>query len=187
MSGPLVPIVEPARGLLSEADLSDSRKLGAVKVHLEAVAAKVEKLLEVFGDRPQFLPTDPRVAALAFRFPSQTERGRTYDVAIRAEAAVSCECWPSLAGRQCPHVLGVLDLHRSESRLAEVLLELRSAVTLARTAARAGEPEPIKRVCSGCGKHLDGPSDAAKTSHGMCSLSCWNIAAEKKSRERAAG
>lgn len=50
------------------------------------------------------LHPDPRVARFAARFPSKSDPGRTYDVAILHDGSATCECWPFLERGVCKHV-----------------------------------------------------------------------------------
>lgn len=53
---------------------------------------------------PTPLDPQPEVALAAWRYPSTSMPGVTYDVALAPDGSWSCECWPWLDEDACKHV-----------------------------------------------------------------------------------
>lgn len=108
---------------------------------------------------PIRLAPDPLVAQAAWRFPSRSAPGRTYDVALAPDGTFSCECWPFLKVDECAHVAAAERLMRREAARTERQAELDS---------RKGCRHPLTvdedcdlgtgrllRRCVGCGYSYD--------------------------------
>lgn len=64
---------------------------------------------------PVRLEPGPSVV-FALRYESRSKPGTTYDVALHADGAWSCECWPWLKLDSCTHVSEARRLFNEERR-----------------------------------------------------------------------
>lgn len=93
------------------------------------------------------LDVDPRVAVAAWRYPSASEPGRTYDVALAPDGTWSCECWPWLDEDACKHVHDARSRWHARRPCAHRLL--------ATEASLGNQGLVLTRLCVLCGLSYD--------------------------------
>lgn len=121
---------------------------------------------------PERLPVDPEVAVAAFRFPSRSAPGRTYDAALlwgedcgEPVTYWDCTCWPFLKVDRCQHVdrarVLLANEERAEDRQAQLDARLGCrhplTVDLEPTEEDDGYQVVVSqaRLCLGCGSFYD--------------------------------
>lgn len=115
---------------------------------------------------PEQLTTDDGAFRAAWRYPSVSKPGRTYDVALSAEGFWSRECMPFLRDDACVHLDALQLFFRRERAREERQAKLN---------ARHGCRHPlvvteecdlgtgrVMRVCVGCGLRYDRTPHAAR-------------------------
>lgn len=118
---------------------------------------------------PERLSPDPSVAVAAFRFPSKSAPGRTYDAALligedcgEPVTFWDCTCWPFLKVDRCAHVTEARATLRREHARDERQAELDARLGC-RHPLTYDEDEPdfveqrthVYRTCMGCGLSVD--------------------------------
>jgi hypothetical protein len=107
---------------------------------------------------PVRLSPDPAVAVAAYRFPSRSAPGRTYDVAFAQDGTVSCECWPFLKVDKCAHVAEAERLMRREAAREERQAKLDARLGCLHPLTVDDEEwneSAVWRRCLGCGHVYD--------------------------------
>jgi hypothetical protein len=106
---------------------------------------------------PERLTTDDGAVRAAWRYPSASTPGRTYDVALSPEGYWSCECFPFLEDDACVHLEALQLFFRRESARNErqAQLDWRLGCRHPLTVEEWHEDGNAHRVCVGCGAHYD--------------------------------